>query len=161
MRQGQQVAARTQTGDHAGGDARDQRVPVGWRARMDVGQMDLDDRSREHPQCIEKRDRGKRIAGGVDDDRARRVDGFVDPVDKLAFAVGLPECDLVSGGGRPALGLDLGEGSPAVDVRLAGAEPIEVGPIQNEDRFRSASWLIVTPRSRTAVAARVRAPGRR
>ena len=79
-------------------------------------------------------------AGRIDDDAGAVVDRLVDPVDQLRLAVRLVELDRRAGG-RAAHRLDLGERGRAVDLRLARAQPVEVGAVEDEDRLRHAISL--------------------
>ena len=102
---------------------------------MDVRDVHFDDRSREHLQRVDDRDRSERIRGRVDDDAARIVGRLVDPVDELRLAVGLPKDDGTCSGLVAALRLDFGERRRAVDRRLARAEPIQIGSVQDMQRL--------------------------
>src|SRR6185312_10021862 len=128
------VAGSAEPCDHRGGDRRHVRAVVDGLARVDVAQMQLDQRSFEHFQRVEHRDRRERPRRGVDDDRRGAVDRLVDPSDELRLAVGLTELERCRAGLAPALRLDLGERRRAVDRGLAGAEAIEVRPVQHVDR---------------------------
>ena len=59
----------------------------------------------------------------------------MDPVDDLAFVVGLAERDLeaAAGGEPPAQLLDIGERLVTVDVGLTHAEQVQVRPVQDVD----------------------------
>ena len=76
-----------------------------------------------------QRDRGVRIAAGIDDDAGRLLGmGLVDEVDQFAFAVGLPAIGVqaeLRGGVRAEL-LDVGERGVAIGLRLAGPQQVEV-----------------------------------
>src|SRR4030095_11776377 len=62
------VAQRTESADHAPGCERDERLLIDRLAAVDVGQMDLDDRSLGGLQRVEQCDGAERVAGGIDDD---------------------------------------------------------------------------------------------
>ena len=68
----------------------------------------------------------------------RLVAGLLDPVDQLALVVGLAEVDLEPErlAGLPAVLLDVVERLAAIDPGLALAEHIEVGTVEDEDRFQ-------------------------
>ena len=60
------------------------------------------------------------------------------PIDQLSFLVGLLTFD---GGAKvfpqvPQTLLDVVQGSRAVDIGLAAAQQVEVGPIEHQDAFR-------------------------
>jgi hypothetical protein len=73
--------------------------------------------------------------GGIDDDAGSALAAAVDPVDDLVFAVALMELDreLELGAHAPAFGLHVRQGLAAVDLRLALAEQVEIGPVQDDD----------------------------
>ncbi|OIQ70144.1 hypothetical protein GALL_482490 [mine drainage metagenome] len=81
---------------------------------------------------------------GVDEDGGGGFARVMDPVDQLIFAVGLVKADLdaeVFGEGAK-VGLDIGEGFGAVDMRLAFAQQVEVGAVEDKDgRFHAGSPL--------------------
>src|SRR3546814_199571 len=72
-------------------------------------------------------------SGGIDHDAGGLDAGFLDPVDELAFMVALAE-DEAEGqpvAGLAAQGLDVGEGGAAINFRLALAQKVQVGTVQN------------------------------
>ena len=75
-----------------------------------------------------------RQAARVDDQPGRRAARALHPVDQGALAVGLAEIDRqverrrVRRAGR----LDVGERLGAIDLRLARAEQVEIGAVQDE-----------------------------
>ena len=102
-------------------------------------------------------------AGRVDDDAGALVDRLVDPVDQLVFAVGLAK---LAAGVSPAASRHIASTSAsvvrAVDLRLARAEPVEVGAVEDVDRLGHGSPVRVmppvSPDSRSGAAARARGP---
>ena len=75
------------------------------------------------------------IGGGIDNQPLSDVSGFLDPVDKLPFEVGLMEL-YVEGqvlGCLAAQSLDICKSGPAVMVRLRAAETVQVRPVQDVD----------------------------
>ena len=62
-------------------------------APEDVRQVQLDHRQLGGVQGVEDRDRGVGVGAGVDDDAVRLLARLLDPVDELAFGVGLAEID--------------------------------------------------------------------
>ena len=58
----------------------------------------------------------------------------LDAVDQHVLGVGLQALELVAGGLRALreVGVDLREGRAAIDLRLAGAEQVEVGAVQDQ-----------------------------
>jgi hypothetical protein len=76
------------------------------------------------------------VAGRVDDDAGHLAARLLDPVDQLALMVGLaklqPEAQLA---GAPSAGfLDIRQAGAAVDLRLAGAEQVQIGSVEDENR---------------------------
>jgi hypothetical protein len=102
---------------------------------MDVGDVELEHRPREHLERVQDRDRPEGEPGRIDDQPGAAVDRLVDPLDQLVLGVRLPELDRVLAGGRPAHRFHLGQGRRAVDLGLPGAEPVEVRAIEHVDRL--------------------------
>ena len=108
-------------------------------ARVDVGEMHFDDRQRRNrAHRVVDGDRGVGVGAGIDDDAGGLLAGFLDPVDEIALVVGLAEIDLQPEprAGLLAVGLDVGQRLAAIDARLALAEHIEVGTVQDENRLQ-------------------------
>jgi hypothetical protein len=110
-------------------------------AGVDVADVDLDGGDFDRDQRIVKRDRGVRIAAGIDDD-AGRFPGVsvVDEVDQFAFAIRLPAIGLeaVFGCSLSAQFLDVGERGMAVGFGLAGPQQIEVRTVEHVNRLGKA-----------------------
>ena len=107
-------------------------------ALVDVGQVHFDHRQFHRGQGVAQRHRGVGPGGGVDDDAGDPAAGLVDPVEQLAFLVGLAEVHGEAarlGEGRAFVG-DFAQGPPAVGLWLAGAEQIQVGAVQDQYRAR-------------------------
>ena len=104
-------------------------------AAMDVGDMQLENRSREHLQCVKDGDRSEGEAGRIDDNACTPIDRLVNPVDDLVFGVRLPKLDWVASRGFAAHRFDLGERRRAVDLRFSLAEPVQVRPVEH------VNWL--------------------
>lgn len=68
----------------------------------------------------------------------------MDAVDDCALVVRLERLEGVAGSGGfgEAGGLDVGEGGVSVDLRLAGAEEVEVGAVDEEDFGHCGSGLV-------------------
>src|ERR1700722_17282628 len=80
--------------------------------------------------------------GGIDDDAGGALASAVNPVDKLIFAIALMKLDRKPkfAANAAAVRLDVGQGLPAVDLRLPLAEQIEIGAVQdNDDRIHAIS----------------------
>ena len=72
--------------------------------------------------------------GRVEDDVGAAVGGLVQPLDELGLAVGLAHrASSPRSAAHPRTGAVIGEGRPAVDVRLAGSQPVEVGAVEDQD----------------------------
>src|SRR3954447_24662721 len=97
--------------------------------------MNFDYRSVERIESIEDRHRGVGKCRRIDRNAGGSITRLVNPVDDLVFAVALAELDfqLQLGCQRPARRLDIGEGFAPVDLRLAFAEQVEVGTVEDVD----------------------------
>ena len=62
-------------------------------ARMDVGKVNFDGRNPHSGDGVPQRDTGVSVGGGVDDDDLKFVLGLLNPIDQLAFEIGLAEVD--------------------------------------------------------------------
>jgi hypothetical protein len=129
----ERVALGAEAGDHRGRGLGHERTVIDRLAAVDVREVELDDRAGAHFQRVEDRDRGEAQARGVDDDAGLGVDRLVDPADDLALVVRLAELERVRPGGVAAHRLDLGKRGAAVDLGLAGAEPVQVRAVQHVD----------------------------
>src|SRR5581483_2706793 len=117
------------------GELGDHAVAAPRLSMLDVGEVHLHDR---HLQQLERvADCVAVVAPGsrVDDDAVDVVVGVVDPLDELALAVRLPAARVDVEGVRPGVdaALELVQADPAVDLRVAPAEHVEVGAVQDED----------------------------
>ena len=69
-------------------------APAEMFARVDIADVHLDDRRLERGERVEDRDRGVAVTRGIDDQPRRfRFARLLNPVDDLAFMVGLAEVD--------------------------------------------------------------------
>ena len=119
-------------------------------AGVDVADMHFDGRDFHRDQRVVQRDRGVRIAAGIDDDADRLLRmRLVDEIDQLAFAVGLPAIGLQAELRRRfrAQLLDIGERRMAVGLGLARPQQIEVRAVEHIDRRGRGwpSWAIRIP----------------
>jgi hypothetical protein len=139
--QRQMVAVHTQTADHAGGDRGDDRMVPELLARMDVGDVHLDERSAQHRTGVAQRDRVVRPRRRVEHNGGALVGGGVEPSEHHRLVVGLADLDLESEllAGAHASGGKLGVADEAVDVGLAGAEPAQVRPVEHVDLHKPTS----------------------
>src|SRR5690606_10988577 len=102
-------------------------------AGVRVGQVDFDVRDRDRGQRVADRHAGMGERGGVDqDERGTIVARGLDPLDQHVLGVGLQALEFVAGGGGLLVqgGVDVGQRGAPVDLRLAGAEQVEVGAVQ-------------------------------
>jgi len=131
------VAVRPQPADHAGRGMRQPGMAVVFVAGMDVGNVHLQDRPLERLQRVEDRDRGKGIAGRIDDDGVRGFPRRLDQVDQRALMVRLVkrDCEPQLRGVLLAIRLDLCQRRGPVNVRLPYAQQIEVRPVQDHQSF--------------------------
>jgi AcrR family transcriptional regulator len=131
----QLVAGCAHADDDAGRGPGHQRVVIDALAGMDVGDMELDLRSVEHLQRVQKRHRGEGVAGRIDDDAAGLEARFLDALNKHALEIGLAKINGEAqrcGLGGAALA-DLGQGGRAVDGGFALAQKIQIGAVQHID----------------------------
>jgi hypothetical protein len=72
-----------------------------------------------------------RQRAGVEDDAIGRFTRFMNPIDKLAFVVGLTEIDrqIERRGARETTLLDIGQCIIAISCRLADSEQVQIRPI--------------------------------
>ena len=95
---------------------------------------------REGVERVEDGDRSVGESGGIDDDAGRALAGAMNEVDDLVFAIALLELDRKPEflADAAAIRLDIGERLAAVDLRLALAEQIEIGAVEdNDDRVHA------------------------
>ena len=100
-----------------------------------VGNVHLDDRPVEAVQRIEDGDRRMGERRWVYDNPRGALAGPVNPVDDLVFAIALMKLDREAEcfAYGPAFCLDVGERLAAIKLRLALAEQIEIGAVQDHD----------------------------
>src|SRR5690606_19433774 len=99
---------------------------------------------------------------------------LVDPLDELVLGIRLPELERVVASGLATGGFDLRQRRAAVDVRLAGAQSVQGGAVENVEEpggvgpghgvvpmvpiSLNCRWL--SPGSRAPAAGRARGPAR-
>ena len=105
-------------------------------ARENVGQMHLNHRQTHGTDRIVDGDGGVRVRARIDDDTAGRGHRLLDPVDQRALLVGLAEIDRQAEAFacHRAIALDIGQALGTIDARLARAEQVQVGTVEDEDR---------------------------
>ncbi len=128
------VAVHAQTADHPGGYRRDDRVVAELLARMDVGDVHLDQRRAQQGTGVAERVREMRPRPGVEHDRGRVIGGLVQPADHLGFGVGLSDFDLESPflADPPTHRHELGVRGQSIDIRLPGTESAQIGSIEDQ-----------------------------
>ena len=134
------VAVGAEAADHADRLVAEIAGVAEGLAAVRVGQVDFDEGQRHAGQCVADGDRGVGEGGRVDQDEGRAVGaGRLDAVDQGMLGIGLEAVQLVAGG----LGLcrqrpvDVRQRRMAIDLRLAGAEQIEVGAMQDQQLSHS------------------------
>lgn len=115
-------------------------------ARGDIGQMDLHGRQRDGLERVKNRHARVRIGGRIDDDAVGTPEAALDHPDQPALGIGLRHEDFRTV--FPCVGFDRFNkrrivGS-AVNVRLAYAEHIEIGSVEDSDSHQSGSFLFRT-----------------
>ena len=104
-------------------------------ARGDVGHVDLEHRERHRLDRVVQRHAVLRQRGRIEQRAVERVDALVQLVDEHALVVRLQRLELdaalVSEAMQPLV--DLRQGRRAVDVRLAAAEQVQVGAVQDQE----------------------------
>src|SRR5918994_5648481 len=90
-------------------------------------------------------DRGVGIGASIDDYAGRLLCGLLDPVDQIAFMIGLAKNDLQPQcrTGLPAVLLDASQRRSAIDAGFPLPERVEVGTVQYENRFQ---YMHLSPR---------------
>ena len=99
--------------------------------------MHLDDRHLDRGDGVPERERVVGEGAGVEDDAAEALAfGRLEPVDELALVVRLTALDAhpVTTRMLADQAVELRERDPPVDGRLAGAEEVEVGAVQDQRR---------------------------
>ena len=97
--------------------------------------MDLNGGNGDGFEGVEDRHARMRVSGGVDDDAVDLAIGLLDLVDDAALVVGLEDLDLVKAPRGACLLANLYQTVvvvAAVDTRLANAEHVEVGAVDDE-----------------------------
>ena len=95
--------------------------------------MHFDDRMAERAAGVVQRDGGMRQRTGVEDEAAALRAALLDPVHEHAFVVRLLEDHAEAVGFGPGRGelADVGQARRPIDLRLALAKKVEVGPVQD------------------------------
>ena len=85
--QREEVAVRAETADYAEGNGGDIGMVPEFFARVNIGEMDFDDRHRDGGDCVSDSDASVRIRRRVDEDAVCPVDMLPDDGDDFAFVV--------------------------------------------------------------------------
>lgn len=102
-------------------------------AFCDVGNVDLDDRDANGADAIGQGDGGVGIASGVHHHGVELTVGLLQLIDQHAFVVGLEIDNFMLCETLTELRQIVFEGDITIDFRLALAEKIEVGTVEDED----------------------------
>ena len=105
---------------------------------MNVRDVDFNGRKADGGDGVPKGNAGVSVGGGVEDDDIETPLRLLNPSDQLPFLVRLAEVDGHSQFGRPFADepFNVREGRPSIDFRLADAEQIQIGPVE-EEHFHS------------------------
>src|SRR5581483_11404190 len=131
----QLVAVRAEPEYSAVGGEADIGVVAKALAPENVRQMHFDDRQVGGVERVEHGDRGVGQRAGVEDDAVRGVARLVNPVDELAFVIGLAALDRQverAGAGEAAL-LDIGERVVSVGCWLGHPEQVDVRAVEHKN----------------------------
>lgn len=104
-------------------------------SRLDGADVDLNGGDGDGFEGVEDRHAGVRVGSRVDDDAVDLAVGLLDLVDDAALVVRLEDLDLVKALRGACLLADLDQAVvvvAAVDARLANAEHVEVGAVDDE-----------------------------
>lgn len=158
-RDGKLIALRATPSDDRGSDPGDIRQMPKLFSRMDIRQVNFDDRSGHGGQSIPDRDRCVRQCTRVDDEPDRARAQLVDRVDQHTLMVALAEVEreTQASGILPGAVLDVGEGCRPIDGRLALAEQVEIRPVEDGDDSRHAASMPRLPARETRAPSRRRA----
>lgn len=106
-------------------------------AFMDVGQMHLIDRAVKGRQGIADRNRGMGIGAGVDHDALGHIACPVDQIYEGAFVIAVlkHQSTAVCRAVLQTHALDIGQRCRAIDFGFPFSQEIEIGTIENENRW--------------------------
>jgi hypothetical protein len=134
MVQGEPVPVHAEAADDSGRYRRDHRVVPELLTRVDVRDVHLDERRAQQGAGVPDRVRVMRPRPGVEHDRSGVVGGLMQPSDQFGLGVGLSDFDLeaefLADPHTPPHEIRVRR--DAVDVGLPGAEPPEVGSIEDK-----------------------------
>lgn len=100
-----------------------------------IGEVDLDGGEAHRQQRVSNGNAGVGVSTRIDDDPRYQRSRRLNCVDQAALGVGLGsgDRDLKLGAPISDQAVDLGEGCGSVDLRLPGAEQVEIGPVQYQN----------------------------
>ena len=130
--QRQTVAVETEAADDATAGGADEAVVAELLALVDIGDVDLDDGSRDGTDGIVKGHTGVGVGTGVEDDTIGCEAYLVELVDEGTLVVALEIGELHMGVLGTQLLQIVFKGAGAVDARLAAAEEVEVGTVEDD-----------------------------
>jgi hypothetical protein len=135
------VSVDAEAADHAGRDGGDDRMVPEVLARVDVGDVHLDERPAQHRTRVAQRDRVVRPRRRVEHNGGALVGGGVEPAEHRGLVVGLSHLDRQPQlrAGAHTAGGEVGVAGEAVDVGLAGAESTQVGAVEHVDLHEPTS----------------------
>src|SRR5579859_3248426 len=138
-----QVPVETKARDHAPRGSRREASRTPLFARVDVRDVDLDDRQPQGLQTIVEGYRIVRERARVDDDSLRAGALLLQEVDDLALVVALENGDLDVQLLRLLAHhvVEVGQRPRAVYVRLALAQQVEVRPVDDDDLLHASAFL--------------------
>lgn len=106
-------------------------------AGLGVGEVALDGRQADGADGVTQGNGGVGVATGVDDDARRPRPRFVQGINQRAFVIGLkcPHFEAERFAFGFERGVNIGQRRRAIHLRLARAEQVEVGAVEDEDGF--------------------------
>jgi len=127
-----------------------------------VRQVHFNDRDRDCGNRVAQGDGRVGVAAGIEDDRpgaARR--GLVQPVDQMAFMVGLAEVEGYAQLPGPIAHhpSDIVERVAPINLGFAGAEQVEVGAVEDKDGGGHLRWQSLLPISPPTRSCRAKSRG--
>src|SRR5690606_13703620 len=138
---GEVVARRTEAGDHARADGRTDECLPEALARVHVREMHFDHRHADGRDGVAQGEGRVAVGRRVEHDARRPVRArLVERVDQVALVVVLAEGEGHLRERRAQPALQVAEANEAVDVRLARAEQVEVGAVEDEDAHADGRW---------------------
>lgn len=135
--QREHVALRAEPADDALAGRCNHGMVAEFLPRMHIRDMKFHHRYGNGLDRIVKGDRGMGKGAGIDGDTGSPLAGLMHPINEHALVIALAKLDSQSefgSNGRTFL-LDIGQGLAAVDARFAFSQHVEVGTVEDENRF--------------------------